>query len=306
MYYTLLWAESCVGGANCPCYRSKFRDTCERIGVYSPTKGTVCLGGKNAHRTMQDCLEGGRILELTGKVALITGGGTGLGREVALQLAAEGMKIAVGYSRSLAEAEATVAEIVTQGGSAKAFQADLHHVAEGERIVHECVSHFGQLDLLIHNAGTTHFIPFPDLEAVTEAVWDDIFAVNTRNAFFLARAAAPHLKATQGQIITTSSIAGLGAQGSSLPYCVSKAALIHLTKCLSVALAPDVRVNSVAPGLLMTRWVAGFSEDRLDSGKSNALLKKHPEVPDVAGAFVMLAKNTSITGQVIVVDAGLL
>ncbi len=244
-------------------------------------------------------------MELTGNVALITGGGTGLGREVALQLAEEGMQIGVGYSRSVAEAEETVQAIIAKGGSAKAFQADLHHLADCNRHVQECVAHFGRLDLLIHNAGTTRFIAFPDLDAVTEEAWDDIFEVNTRSAFYLSRAAAPHLKATKGQIITTSSIAGIGLAGSSLPYCVSKAALIHLTKCLAVALAPDVRVNTVAPGLLMTRWVAGFTEERLASSSQNALLKKHTDVPDVAGAFVMLAKNTSITGQVIVVDAGL-
>lgn len=245
-------------------------------------------------------------MELTGKVALITGGGTGLGREVALQLAAEGMAIGVGYSRSQAEAEETVQVILESGGTAKAFQADLRTVAEGERHVRECVAHFGRLDLLVHNAATTRFIPFPDLDAVTEEAWDEIFSLNTRSAFYLARAAAPHLKATQGQIITTSSIAGVGVHGSSLPYCVSKAALIHLTKCLAVALAPDVRVNSVAPGLLMTRWAAGFSDERLDSMSEKALLKKHTDVPDVAGAFVMFAKNTSVTGQVLVVDAGLL
>jgi NAD(P)-dependent dehydrogenase (short-subunit alcohol dehydrogenase family) len=108
-----------------------------------------------------------------------------------------------------------------------------------------------------------------------------------------------------GQIITTSSIAGLSAAGSSLPYSVSKAALIHLTKCLAVALAPDIRVNTVAPGLLMTRWVAGFPEERLAAMSEAALLKKATDVADTAAAFVMLAKNESITGQVIVVDAGL-
>jgi NAD(P)-dependent dehydrogenase (short-subunit alcohol dehydrogenase family) len=166
---------------------------------------------------------------------------------------------------------------------------------------------FGRLDLLIHNAATTRFIPFPDLDAVDEESWDELFAINTKAAFFLARAAAPLLRRDGGgQIITTSSVAGVSASGSSLPYSVSKAALIHLTKCLAVALAPEIRVNTVAPGLLLTRWAAGFGEERLAAISAKALLKKATDLEDVAATFVMLAKNTSITGQTIIVDAGLL
>ncbi len=245
-------------------------------------------------------------MKLSGKTVLITGGGTGLGKEIALQLAQEGMRIAVAYSRSREEADETVREVEALGAKAAAVQASLTSTKEARRLVEEVEKLFGGLDLLIHNAGTTRFIPFPDLDAVTEEAWDELFAVNTRSAFFLAQAAAPMLRKSRGQIITTSSIAGLGTGGSSLPYCVSKAALIHLTKCLAVALAPDVRVNSVAPGLLMTRWVEGFSQERLEKMSEAALLKKATDVPDVAAAFVMLAKNTSITGQVIVVDSGLL
>ena len=245
-------------------------------------------------------------MELTGKVALITGGGTGLGREIALQLAREGMDIALSYSRSRDEAEATAAEIETLGRRAVCLQADLKQTAEAGRLVRETEQAFGRLDLLIHNAATTRFIPFSDLEAVDEAAWDELFAVNTRAAFFLARAAAPLLRIARGQIITTSSIAGLKPGGSSLPYAVSKAALIHLSKCLADALAPEVRVNTVAPGLLMTRWVAGFAEERLQTMSQKALLKKPTDLSDVAAAFVMLAKNESMTGQVLVVDAGLM
>lgn len=245
-------------------------------------------------------------MDLTGKVALITGGGTGLGREITLQLAAEGMRLAVSYSRSESEATETVRLAQAAGGQSKAIQADLASTEEAARLVGEVEREFGRLDLLIHNAGTTRFIPFPDLDAVTEDVWDHLLNVNARSAFFLARAAAPIMRRTGGgQIIMTSSVAGLSPAGSSLPYAVSKAALVHLTKCLAVALAPDIRVNSVAPGLLMTRWVAGFSDERLQAMSEAALLKKPTDVPDVAAAFVMLAKNKSITGQIIVVDAGI-
>jgi len=245
-------------------------------------------------------------MTLSGKVGLITGGGTGLGREVALQLVQEGMDLAISYARSQADAEEVVAEIRASGGQAAAFQADLEQTLEAERLIQEVTAAYGRLDLLIHNAATTRFLPFADLEAVDEAIWDELFAVNTRAAFFLARAAAPALRQSgDGQIITTSSVAGLHPGGSSLPYAVTKAALIHLTRCLAVALAPEVRVNTVAPGLLMTRWVAGFSEAQLQKTSEKALLKKPTDLADVAAAFVMLAKNSSITGQVIVVDAGL-
>jgi len=246
-------------------------------------------------------------MQLSDQVGLITGGGTGLGREIARQLAGEGMRLAIAYSRSRDEAEQTVAEISASGGQAAAFQADLRQTAEAERLVREVADSFGRLDLLIHNAATTRLIPFADLEAVDERIWDELFALNTRAAFFLARAAAPLLRQSGGgQILTTSSIGGLTAAGSSLPYSVSKAALIHLTKCLAVALAPDIRVNSVAPGLLLTRWVAGYPEERLEALNARALLKKSADLADVAAVFVMLAKNASITGEVIVVDAGAL
>ncbi len=247
------------------------------------------------------------MMDLTGRTALITGGGTGLGREIALLLAREGMNISIAYSRSKQQADQTVVDLQSLGVRAESFQADLIKSSNAIRLVEECANSFGRLDLLIHNAGTTQFIPFSDLDSVDETIWDDIFAVNVRSAFFMARAAAPLLRINpDGQIIMTSSIAGLSPRGSSLPYSVSKAALIQLTKCLAVALAPDIRVNTVAPGLLETRWVEGFAPERLENMSQAALLKKHTSVQDTAEAFVMLAKNSSITGQTFIVDAGLI
>jgi 3-oxoacyl-[acyl-carrier protein] reductase len=246
-------------------------------------------------------------MDLKDKVALITGGGTGLGREISLQLAREGMLLGIAYSRSAQEAHDTVQELTALGVRAVALQADLSRVSEAERLIKETEQAFGSLDLLIHNAATTRFIPMSDVETVTEEIWDELFALNTKAAFFLARAAAPLLRRDGGgQIITTSSVAGLRPAGSSLPYCVSKAALIHLSRCLATALAPEIRVNTVAPGLLLTRWSAGFSEEAIKTASERALLRKATDLDDVAAAFVMLARNTSITGQTIVVDAGLL
>lgn len=245
-------------------------------------------------------------MDLGNKVALITGGGTGLGREIAVQLAREGMHVAVTYSRSRAEAEETVTQLGELGVRAAAFQADAARLDQIEQMVAQVDDAFGRIDLLINNAGTTHFIPMNDLEAVTEEIWDEIMGVNTKSAFFTARAVAPIMRRNGGgQIINTTSVAGSRPNGSSLPYCVSKAALIHLTRCLAVALAPDIQVNSVAPGLLLTRWGAKFSEQQIQQVTGSALLKKVTSVEDTAAVYVTLAKNGSITSQNIIIDAGL-
>lgn len=245
-------------------------------------------------------------MELKDKVALITGGGTGLGREIALQLAREGVHLAINYSRSREEAEQTVAEIKALGVQAQSFQADVSQVSQIKAMVAQVDEAFGRLDLLINNAGMTRFIPMTDIEAVKEEDWDTIFEVNTKGAFFAAQAVAPIMQRNGGgQIINTTSIAGLRAVGSSIPYCASKAALIHLTRCLAVALAPTIQVNSVAPGLLLTRWGLQFSEESLRRTSEMALLKRPTDLADTAAAFMMLAKNNSITGQTITVDAGI-
>ncbi len=244
-------------------------------------------------------------MDIRGKVALVTGGGTGLGREISLALGREGMTVVVSYSRSQEDAEGTAADIRAAGGEASTLQADLASTSAARRLVADVEAAHGRLDLLIHNAGTTRFIAFKDIDAVTDEAWDEILAVNLKAAFALAQAAAPIMRRNGGgQIITTSSIAGLAPIGSSIPYAVSKAALIHLTKCLAVALAPDIRVNTVAPGLILTRWVAGFSTEHIQAATESSFLKHTAELEDVSNAFVMLAKNSSITGQEIVVDSG--
>ena len=245
-------------------------------------------------------------MELKGKVALITGGGTGLGREIARQLALEGVNIAINYSRSQAEAEETVAELTSLGVEAKSFQADVAVPAQIRAMIEEVDRIFGRLDLLINNAGTTRFVPMSDLDALKEEDWDELFAVNTKAVFFAAQAVVPLMRRNGGgQIINTASIAGLQPIGSSMPYAVSKAAMIHLTKCLAVALAPDIQVNAVAPGFLLTRWGAKFGEERIKEITAASLLQRKTELSDTAAAYVMLAKNTSITRQIITVDAGL-
>lgn len=242
-------------------------------------------------------------MELAGSAWLITGGGTGLGREIALQAARAGADVAVNYSRSREEAEATAADARALGVRALAVRGDV--AAEAEALVADAAQGLGRLDVLVNNAGRTVFVPFADLEAISEQDWDDIFAVNVRAAFLCARAAARRMSGG-GAILNIASIAGLRPTGSSLPYSVSKAALIHLTRGLAVALAPRVRVNALAPGLLDTRWSAGHSPEFISRANRQSLLGHIASLADTAAAALALCRNESITGQVLTVDSGVL
>jgi 3-oxoacyl-[acyl-carrier protein] reductase len=241
---------------------------------------------------------------LNGKVAIVTGGGTGIGRATSLALASSGVSVAVNFSRSEQEARETVASIEASGGRAIAVQASVGRGAEIESMVHEVRSAFGRVDMLVNNAGTTRFIELADLDAVTDEIWDDILAVNVKGAFFCARAVAPHMREVGGgAIVNVSSISGINGTGSSLPYAVSKAALIGLTKSLARALAPRIRVNSVAPGIVKTRWVEGH-EEHIQRLSERALLQSTASPDDVASMICALLANQAITGQTVVVDAG--
>jgi 3-oxoacyl-[acyl-carrier protein] reductase len=249
-------------------------------------------------------------MDLGGKVVLITGGGTGLGAVIARHFASAGANVAVHYSRSEREAQLTVEEVRALGGRGLAVRAELNSdatVTEVRAMVDRVAQSFGRLDLVINNAAATRAVPFTELGALSAADWDLVLNVNTKAPFFVAQAAVPVLRqGGGGQIINTASISGLRASGgSSIAYSVSKAALIHLTKCLATALAPDIRVNAVAPGLMRTRWLAHFSEAQIASAVEQAPLKKTADLDEVAEAYLMLARNTSMTGQVITVDAGI-
>jgi 3-oxoacyl-[acyl-carrier protein] reductase len=244
-------------------------------------------------------------MELKDRVALITGGGTGLGRAIALDLARAGMAVAVNYSRSAAEAEATAEELRALGVPAAALRADVSVAADVAALIDATVRTFGRLDVLIANAGTTVFKPFEDLDGVEEAAWDRIMAVNVKGPWLLAKAAAPHLKAHgAGRMVITASVAGLRPSGSSLPYSVSKAAAIHLARGLAKALAPEVLVNAIAPGLLDTRWTRGHSPATIEGFIRGSPLHRLPTLEDCARHVRALVESDTTTGTVVVVDAG--
>jgi len=244
-------------------------------------------------------------MEIAGRAALVTGGGTGLGREITLHLARRGARVGIVYSKSQADAQRTAEDARRLGTEAEAFRADVSLESDARRVVAQHLDRFGQLALLVNNAGTTKFVAFPDLEGLSGDEWDRIQAVNVKGPWLLARAAAPALRDAGGAILNVASVAGLRPGGSSIAYCVSKAALIHLTSCLAVALAPEVRVNGIAPGLFLSRWVDGLSPQRIAAMEDRAVLKRATRMEDLARMAVEIALNDSMTGEMVVVDAGI-
>jgi NAD(P)-dependent dehydrogenase (short-subunit alcohol dehydrogenase family) len=249
-------------------------------------------------------------MEMNGTVAIVTGGGTGIGRAVCLRLAKAGAKaVVVNYSRSEDDAQATAGELGALGSEALVHKADVSDESAVKTMVAATVDRYGRLDVLINNAGTTHFIAHPDLDGLTEEVWDDILSVNLKGTFYCCRAAAPDLRKAKGVIVNVASIAGHRGTGSSIAYAVSKAGVLQLTRALAIALAPDVRVNSVSPGLVSTRWFRQRFGEEAAEAQESAFAATTPlgaiAGPDhVAQAVMSLVENDVLTGQDIVVDGG--
>ena len=238
------------------------------------------------------------------KVALVTGSATGVGRACAVRFAKLGYAVVVNYSRSEAEARETVALVEAAGAPALLCKANVADAREVNPMLAATAAAFRRLDVLVNNAGTTHFVPHTDLDALTDQVWQDIFGVNVMGAFYCIRAALPLLKAHKGNVVNVTSVAGLTGQGSSIPYCASKAALNCMTQSLARAFGPEVRVNAVAPGPILTRWLAG-REAHIAKFLEQAPLGRAATPDDIADAVVYLAAGTTLTtGQVLVVDGG--
>ena len=247
-------------------------------------------------------------MELEGKAAIITGGGVGVGRAVALDLARRGVSVAVNYSRSAAEAEAVAAEAEKLGVRAVCVKADIGRDEQARALVDRAAKAFGRLDILVNNAGVTRFIDHADLEKVGEEDWEFIFRTNVWGTFVCSRAATPALKkGGGGAIVNLSSVAGVYGTGSSIPYCASKAAINNMTLTLARALAPHVRVNAVAPGFVDTRWWSEReNKDAIQQlAAAAAPLKKVCQPEDVSKVVVDLVTSDLITGQILVVDGGM-
>jgi 3-oxoacyl-[acyl-carrier protein] reductase len=238
------------------------------------------------------------------KVALVTGSATGTGRACAIRFAKLGYAVTVNYSKSEAEALETAKLVESHGVPALLCKATVADDAQVKKMISQTAAAFGRLDVLVNNAGMTHFVAHTELDALTEAVWDEIFQVNLKGAFYCIRAAMPLLKAAKGNVVNVSSVAGLTGTGSSIPYAASKAAMNCMTQSLARAFGPDVRVNAVAPGPILTRWLEG-REAQVQKFLELAPLGRAATPDDIADTVVYLATGTTLTtGQVLVVDGG--
>jgi 3-oxoacyl-[acyl-carrier protein] reductase len=251
-------------------------------------------------------------VELKDKAAVVTGAGTGVGRATALALARQGCSVIVNYSRSREAAEGTAREAAAFGVKAIPFQADVADDRACRALMGAAERELGRLDVLVNNAGTTRFIPHADLERVSDDDWNQILAVNLKGPFQCARAARPALERSgDGMIVNVTSVAGIIATGSSLPYCASKAALNNLTIGLARALAPRIRVNAVAPGFIEGEWLAqglGAAYQPIKQAmEARAALHRVCTPADVAAAILSLITGSDlVTGHVLPCEGGML
>jgi ketoreductase RED2 len=236
-------------------------------------------------------------------VALVTGSSSGIGAQVVRRLVDDGHRVVVNSVRSVDDGRSLAAEL--GDGVAHYVQGDVAVLEEATRLVAETVEHFGRLDVLVNNAGTTVRIPHGDLETATPDVFRRLFDVNVVGAWQVTVAAVPHLRDSgAGCIVNVASLAGVRPTGSSVPYAVSKAALNHLTVLLANTLGPEIRVNAVAPGLIDTPWTADW--DDLRAGvQAMAPLQRSGQPDDVAEVVLSLVRTAYVTGQIWVVDGGL-
>jgi 3-oxoacyl-[acyl-carrier protein] reductase len=244
-------------------------------------------------------------MDMKNKVVLVTGGGTGIGKATCKRFAEWGAKIVLNYNRSEQEAVLTGKELEDSGAEVLLLQADVSRDDEVREMVKKAVDHFGGIHFLINNASITKQIELSDLEAVTDDVWRNLLDVNVKGMFYCARAVAPVMKQQKmGSILNMGSIAGITGSGSSLPYAVSKAAVHGLTKSLAHALAPDIRVNCIAPAAVSTRWWKG-EEEKMKRLSGHLPLQRISQPEDIADLIGAIVTQESMTGQIISPNNGM-
>ena len=249
---------------------------------------------------------------MTRKVAIVTGSATGVGAATALMLAERGCNVVINYTRSKDEAEETAAECRAKGAEALVFQADVSDDAACRAMVQAAVDAWGRVDFLVNNAARTKFNPYENLEGLDKQDFLDIYAVNVVGTYQMVRAVEPHMrKQGAGAIVNNSSIGGVTGIASSMAYAASKAALNLMTKSLAHVLAPEIRINAVAPGMIQTRWLkAGMGDEAyqamLEAAKKMLPLKKVATAEEVAEALVWFLEGAAVvTGEVLIVDSGI-
>ncbi|WFS04674.1 SDR family NAD(P)-dependent oxidoreductase [Rhizobium tumorigenes] len=242
---------------------------------------------------------------MTPPVALVTGSTSGIGAAIARRLAAEGYAIVV-HSRTSVDAGLALAGMLPM---ATYIQADLAVDADRARLVAEAVAQWGRLDVLVNNAGISRVIPHSDLDAASPAIWHELYEVNVVAPFRLVAEAEPALRAAArtarpGSVVNISSHAGIRPKGASIPYAAAKAALNHTTRLMALSLAPDIRVNAVAPGLVDTPLTADWTAAQ-DVWRNHSPMRRAATPDDIAQAVWMLVSSDYVTGEIMLLDGGL-
>ena len=245
-------------------------------------------------------------MELKCGTAIVTGGSGGLGQRICRALALNGVNVVVNYAQSKVKAEALAEEISQSGARAVAIQADATDPAQVARMVDQTKAEFDRVDILVNDHAFNKTIPYPDLDGLTYELWSHILNTNLTGPFNCIKAVAPVMKAGgQGRIVNISSGAGIFPRGSSIAYAVSKAGLNHLTMCMAVALAPQITVNCVAPGMMLgTRMTSNRPAEYVAAAPDMNVLHRTVSKDDVAEQVVLFCRSDSVTGQTILMDCG--
>jgi 3-oxoacyl-[acyl-carrier protein] reductase len=243
-------------------------------------------------------------------VALVTGASSGIGRSAALALAGHGYDVAVNYASSGGRAEDVARQAEKLGARTVTVQADVADDAAVRAMLADVEQAFGRLDALVNNAGTTIDTPPSDLDGLSMADWDRVFAVNVRGMFQVSRAAVPLLRRSpHAAIVNTASIVGLRPGPQPFPYATSKAAVVALTRTLAGALGPEIRVNAVAPGWMVGEWMEdqlGDNYERLMDRRARLTPLRRCVTPDDVAATILslITSNPFVNGEIIVIDGG--
>ena len=245
-------------------------------------------------------------MELKGCAAIVTGGSGGLGQRICRALALQGVDIVVNYAESESKAKSVAEDMIKLGVRSIALRADVTDPRAVQVMVDEAQAAFGRVDILINDAAFNKTIPYGDLDGMTHELWNRIMNINLTGTFNCIKAVAPLMKAQgQGRIVNISSGAGVAPRGSSIAYAVSKAGMIHLTRCMAVALAPAVTVNCISPGFMEgTRATANRPAEYQATVADMTLLRHVVSKDDVAEQLVTFCRSDSVTGQNVVMDCG--
>ncbi len=245
------------------------------------------------------------------KTAIVTGSATGVGAATAELLAARGCNVVVNYTRSEKEARETAARCEGSGAETRVVQADVSDDDACKAMAATAMDAWGRIDYLVNNAGRTKFNPFGKLDGIDKQDFLDIYAVNVVGAYQMIRAVEPHMRAQgRGAVVNNSSVGGVTGIASSIPYAASKAALNLMTKSLAHVLGPEIRINSVAPGMIQTRWLQGGMGDEayqnmLEFASSILPLKEVAMPEQVAEVIVWFLEGAPlVTGETLVADSG--